>query len=63
MIDIIDINECDTYGVCDQYCINSPGKYECSCDSDYELVNNHRCKIKGIDFEKYFNRKYFENIQ
>lgn len=44
----IDVNECEEFGVCDQHCINSFGKYECSCDSNYELVDNHKCKIKGI---------------
>lgn len=44
---LTDINECEEYGVCDQFCLNSYGKYICSCDPDYELINHHECKIKG----------------
>ncbi|XP_025205329.1 vitellogenin receptor [Melanaphis sacchari] len=44
-----DINECDQYGICDQMCINLDGAYTCSCEPDYELVDNHKCKIKGED--------------
>lgn len=41
------MNECEEYGVCDQVCLNLEGSYSCSCDPHYELVDNHKCKIKG----------------
>lgn len=48
----LDINKCEEYGICDQYCLNLlDGKYVCSCDPNYELVDNHRCKIKGKNFK------------
>ncbi|VVC34061.1 Hypothetical protein CINCED_3A006126 [Cinara cedri] len=47
----LDIDECEEYGICDQFCHNIynkyRGQYECSCHEDYELVDNHKCKIKG----------------
>lgn len=44
---IIDINECEEFGTCDQYCLNSYGTFMCSCNSEYGLIDNHKCKIKG----------------
>ncbi|XP_050441147.1 vitellogenin receptor [Adelges cooleyi] len=43
----IDINECEEFGMCDQYCLNSYGTNVCTCDPDYELKDNHTCKIRG----------------
>lgn len=52
---LIDIDECEEYGICDQFCHNIynkyPGQYECSCHEDYELLDNHKCKIKGNVFD------------
>lgn len=51
---MIDINECEEYGVCDQLCFNSYGKYQCSCESDYKLEDNHKCKVKGNHLHIFF---------
>ncbi|XP_057655031.1 vitellogenin receptor [Diorhabda carinulata] len=43
-----DINECDTYGICDQMCRNTVGSYECYCSEKYYLESDKRtCKARG----------------
>ncbi|XP_043487916.1 vitellogenin receptor isoform X1 [Polistes fuscatus] len=45
-----DINECEIFGSCSQYCMNNAGSYTCSCDPGYDLQEDKRsCKAK--DFE------------
>lgn len=46
-LSLLDVNECEEYGVCDQLCLNSYGTYTCACDLNYQLVDNHTCKING----------------
>lgn len=50
----VDVDECEEHGICDQHCLNSYGKYACSCDVNYELVDNHKCQIKGNDEIYYY---------
>lgn len=33
----VDINECETAGICDQICLNIPGSYRCACHAGYKL--------------------------
>lgn len=40
----IDMDECESYSNCDQYCENSFGSYQCFCDPGYTLVDNSRCE-------------------
>nr|UVT84832.1 vitellogenin receptor [Lasioderma serricorne] len=43
-----DINECETYGICDQKCRNTEGSYECYCANSYKLQDDKRsCKAEG----------------
>lgn len=43
-----DINECETYGICDQKCKNYDGGYSCYCDNKYTLQSDNRtCKANG----------------
>lgn len=43
-----DINECETYGICDQKCRNFDGGYQCYCDKKYNLQSDNRtCKAEG----------------
>lgn len=39
----IDKNECLDKSICQNYCINTPGSYKCSCKLGFELRNNHEC--------------------
>ncbi|XP_018579962.1 putative vitellogenin receptor [Anoplophora glabripennis] len=53
-----DINECERYGVCDQKCKNTPGSYECYCDSMYTLQPDKRtCKAEGGEALMIFSSK------
>uniref|UniRef100_A0A1I7Z610 Very low-density lipoprotein receptor n=1 Tax=Steinernema glaseri TaxID=37863 RepID=A0A1I7Z610_9BILA len=51
----VDINECETIGICDQKCYNLPGSYECRCEHGYHLVQGpsegvpSKCKANGSD--------------
>lgn len=40
----IDIDECEFFPDCDQYCENSFGSYICFCDPGYTLVDRTRCE-------------------
>ncbi|XP_012218709.2 vitellogenin receptor-like [Linepithema humile] len=43
-----DIDECQTYGICDQGCKNLPGSYNCFCHPDYSLQDDKKtCKADG----------------
>lgn len=44
----VDIDECQTYGICDQHCKNSLGSYTCICQKDYLLQDDNKtCKAHG----------------
>ncbi|ULU04994.1 hypothetical protein L3Y34_017620 [Caenorhabditis briggsae] len=55
----IDIVECETPGVCDQICLNTPGSYRCACHAGYQLSYGdsssgsrrvaNRCRAMGGD--------------
>lgn len=48
---LTDINECETFGICDQICTDIPGSYTCSCGRNYVLQEDRRsCIFKGIRF-------------
>ncbi|XP_055681349.1 sushi, von Willebrand factor type A, EGF and pentraxin domain-containing protein 1 isoform X2 [Lutzomyia longipalpis] len=41
-LDCVDVNECSkNNGGCDQKCVNSPGSYQCACNSGYELYTTN----------------------
>ncbi|XP_065839553.1 low-density lipoprotein receptor-like [Oscarella lobularis] len=43
-----DINECASFGYCQQHCSNSVGSFKCSCDSGYILRPDQRsCKSES----------------
>lgn len=55
-----DINECRERLVCDHYCINTPGSYNCSCHQDYQLKSDkHTCAIRK---SSYSPGKIFDNL-
>lgn len=45
--DCFDIDECEFFPDCDQYCENSFGSYQCFCDRGYTLVDRTRCEKGG----------------
>ncbi|CAI2344055.1 unnamed protein product [Caenorhabditis sp. 36 PRJEB53466] len=55
----VDVNECETAGVCDQICLNTPGSYRCACHAGYKLSFGddkagsgrvaNRCRAMGGD--------------
>ncbi|XP_055844737.1 putative vitellogenin receptor isoform X2 [Episyrphus balteatus] len=43
-----DINECETYGICSQGCINKIGSYMCYCEDKYKLKSDNKtCVVKS----------------
>lgn len=40
---LVDRNECEEWGYCDQLCTNTEGSYSCSCFPGYELLDRARC--------------------
>ena len=45
----VDIDECTRYeGICDHFCTNTLGSYECSCRTGFELYTDPRQK-SGLD--------------
>lgn len=40
----IDVNECDMWDECDQLCSNTRGSYNCSCITNYTLIDGGYCK-------------------
>ncbi|XP_014291555.1 vitellogenin receptor isoform X1 [Halyomorpha halys] len=45
-----DIDECITFGRCDQICINTNGGYNCSCIEGYRFDNDlKKCKARGSE--------------
>ncbi|GAB0094394.1 sushi, von Willebrand factor type A, EGF and pentraxin domain-containing protein 1 [Sergentomyia squamirostris] len=41
-LDCVDVNECvKNNGGCDQKCVNSPGSFQCACNSGYELYTTN----------------------
>uniref|UniRef100_A0A7N8XVY7 Low-density lipoprotein receptor-related protein 2 n=1 Tax=Mastacembelus armatus TaxID=205130 RepID=A0A7N8XVY7_9TELE len=44
----LDINECEVYGTCPQYCKNMKGSYECECAPGYRKVGDgNMCEAEG----------------
>lgn len=41
---LIDYNECEVFGSCDQKCVNSPGSYRCLCGEGYTLEDKGTCR-------------------
>lgn len=37
-----DIDECQTYGICSQGCVNTPGSYNCTCAKRFRLKNDEK---------------------
>ncbi|KAG4077892.1 hypothetical protein HA402_013826 [Bradysia odoriphaga] len=37
-----DIDECQTYGICSQGCVNSPGSYKCTCEKRFRLKGDKK---------------------
>ncbi|XP_067215016.1 vitellogenin receptor-like isoform X2 [Linepithema humile] len=71
-----DIDECQTYGICDQGCENLPGSYKCFCHPDYSLQDDKKtCIADGQEaillfstktdiFEYYFgSQKHFNVVK
>ena len=49
-----DINECDEgNGGCSDYCDNTQGSFECSCDDGYELESDRRNCVGTVCILKY----------
>ena len=40
----VDLDECQTFGLCSQRCVNTRGSYKCQCDHGYISVG-----LDGID--------------
>ena len=48
----VDIDECETYGTCDQLCTNTMGSFECGCERGYHLDQDSRtCLTEGQESE------------
>nr|XP_012218610.1 PREDICTED: vitellogenin receptor-like [Linepithema humile] len=53
-----DIDECQTYGICDQGCENLLGSYNCFCHPNYLLQDNNKtCKYNGAATLVFSTRK------
>lgn len=45
---LLDIDECEEYGICPQGCKNTKGSYDCECAPGYRKVGNgHMCEADG----------------
>ena len=44
---VADINECNTYGICSQDCVNTKGSYRCTCRDGYVLDHLHGTSEHG----------------
>ena len=49
----IDIDECDTPGICGQLCTNTIGGFYCSCTVGYQLINGRNCTGKFFKVHAY----------
>uniref|UniRef100_A0A3Q3MKS2 Low-density lipoprotein receptor-related protein 2 n=1 Tax=Mastacembelus armatus TaxID=205130 RepID=A0A3Q3MKS2_9TELE len=48
LLTLSDINECEVYGTCPQYCKNMKGSYECECAPGYRKVGDgNMCEAEG----------------
>ena len=36
----MDIDECSDAGICVQICVNTPGSYNCKCETGYAQIND-----------------------
>ena len=44
-----DVDECEKFYPCSQYCENTEGSYKCSCSRDYKLrPDGQTCKAKEL---------------
>lgn len=41
---LLDYNDCQIWGICDQLCEDRPGNHHCSCADGYFLEQGHICK-------------------
>lgn len=49
----VELNECEDRGICDDYCFNTLGGYECSCRDGFRLVDVDRCvEITELNTER-----------
>ena len=54
-----DIDECKEYGSCSQNCVNTPGSFECSCQSGYvREEDTQQCKAWGGGVKLFYSRKH-----
>ena len=44
---LVDINECQHYDHCSQYCTNTKGSFSCSCADGYRLKDKVTCRANG----------------
>ena len=60
----VDIDECQTFGLCGQQCMNTRGSYKCHCDQGYVSVgvDGKHCKAKG-GFSLVFQNKTIFNVE
>ncbi|XP_064646226.1 low-density lipoprotein receptor-related protein 2-like [Lineus longissimus] len=45
----VDLDECSSWGYCDQTCENMVGSYKCSCQAGYTLVGSGTCQTTDRD--------------
>jgi low density lipoprotein-related protein 2 len=46
----VDLDECKEWGYCDQFCINTPSSYKCSCAPGYTLLAPRHCKADNSKY-------------
>ena len=52
---ILDLNECEQWGYCEQRCENSKGNYTCSCVEGFTLKDKSQCSAdKRLSMRLYF---------
>ena len=44
---LLDYDECDTWGTCDQSCELVNRVHQCSCNAGYQLYDQHTCKAEN----------------
>ena len=48
LVFLVDVNECQQYGHCSQYCTNTEGSFSCSCSDGYTLESDKMtCRANG----------------
>ncbi|CRL05146.1 CLUMA_CG018156, isoform A [Clunio marinus] len=60
-----DINECLTFGICSQGCVNTDGSYYCTCAKEFRLKSDRRsCVVYGVDpLLLYTTQKHVKSIR